>query len=202
MMRRGIEAILGEASGVEVCGEAGDAEVAILLATRLQPDVVVMALRLEGASGVTATRELCRANLDRRVLLVADGDDGESLVSAIAAGAAGFVDKRASAADLVQAVREVAAGRNILGSTATSALIERVRNRPFPRDERLARLSPRELEVLTLVADGLSNADIAERRSMSEKTVKNHLTRVFSKLEVARRSEAAAYFLRHDGAGG
>jgi DNA-binding NarL/FixJ family response regulator len=197
VLRRGVQAVLDEAGGFDVCGTASTADQAVRLAAELEPDVVLMDIQLERSSGITATRELRAARPDARVLVYSGHGDDESLFSAIAAGASGFVRKQAPAAELVHALREVAAGRSLLDSTVTTAVLDRLRHAPRrPLDERLARLSNRELEVLRLVAEGMSNAEIGMRLHLSAKTVKNHLTRVYSKLEVMRRSEAAAYYLR------
>jgi DNA-binding NarL/FixJ family response regulator len=198
VLRRGVEAVLSRAGGFEICGEATNADDAVRLAERLQPDVVLMDIRLEGSSGIAATREIRGARPDARVLVFTGHGDDESLFSAIAAGASGFVRKQAPVDELVHALREVASGRSLLDTTVTTAVLDRLRRTPArPVDERLARLSRRELDVLGHVAEGMGNAEIAARLHLSEKTVKNHLTRVFAKLEVTRRSEAAAYLLRH-----
>jgi two-component system response regulator DevR len=197
VLRRGVEAVLFDAGGFDICGEASTADEAVRLAGQLIPDVVLMDIRLHDSSGIAATRELRRDRPDARVLIFTGHGDDESLFSAIAAGASGFVRKQAPSAELVHALREVASGRSLLDSTVTTSVLDRLRMAPRgPLDERLARLSTRELEVLRLVADGLSNSEVSRRLHLSEKTVKNHLTRVFAKLEVSRRSEAAAYFLR------
>jgi DNA-binding NarL/FixJ family response regulator len=201
VLRRGVQAVLERAGGFEICGEATTADEAIRLASRLQPDVVLMDIRLDGSSGIAATRELRMARPDTRVLIfTGHGDDG-SLFAAIAAGACGYVRKQAPAVELVHALREVASGRSLLDTTVTTAVLDRLRQSPGrPLDERLARLSPREFDVVRHVADGMANGEIARRLHLSEKTVKNHLTRVFAKLEVSRRVEAAAYYLRHSSA--
>lgn len=200
VLRRGVATVLAEAGGFEVCGEAATATDAVRLAGRLRPDVVLMDIRLDGSSGIAATRELLADRPGTRVLVYTGHGDDESLFAAIAAGAAGFVRKQAPAAELVHALAEVASGRSLLDTTVTAAVLDRLRRGPrTPRDERLARLSPRELEVVRLVADGMANAEIADRLHLSDKTVKNHLTRIFAKLEVVRRSEAASYFHRHAG---
>jgi DNA-binding NarL/FixJ family response regulator len=131
------------------------------------------------------------------VLIVSHDHDDEVLFSAITAGACGFVLKGGSADELVTAIREVGGGRGLLDPAVTTAVLERLRStRPAPTDERLSRLSTRELEVLALVGDGRSNQEIAATIYVSEKTVKNHLTRIMSKLGVSRRTEAAAHYNR------
>jgi two-component system, NarL family, response regulator DevR len=198
VLRRGVEAVLSRAGGFEVCGEAATADEAVRLAGRLQPDVVLMDVRLDGSSGIAATREMRGTRPDTRVLVFTGHGDDESLFSAIAAGASGFVRKQAPAHELVHALREVAAGRSLLDTTVTTSVLDRLRQSPqHPLDERIARLSHRELDVVRLVAEGMGNGEIAAHLHLSEKTVKNHLTRVFTKLEVSRRAEAAAYYLRH-----
>lgn len=195
----GLRRLLEDDPGLAVCGEAVDADAAVAAAARLHPDVVVMDVRLAGgSSGIDATRRIRSERDAPRVLIFTAYGDDDVLFAAILAGAAGFVLKSVPASELARAIRLVAEGASLLDTTVTAQVLERLRQgREVPRDPRLARLTPRELDVLALVADGASNKEIADAIHLSEKTVKNHLTRVFAKLELSRRAEAVAYYSRH-----
>jgi len=182
---------------LELVGETDSAIEVLALARSLTPDAIVVGDELVDGAGVAVTRELRQHDPEARVLVLADRTDDEVLFSAIAAGASGYVLRRGAGAAVIDAIREVASGRSLLDPGATSAVLERLRTEhPAPTDPKLARLSTRELEVLALVGDGRSNAEIAESMFISEKTVKNHLTRIMTKLGVARRTEAAAHYNR------
>jgi DNA-binding NarL/FixJ family response regulator len=170
----------------------------VRLALRLKPDVVVMDVRFDQGSGIAATRKICTDAPGTRVIMFTADADDEALFASIMAGASGFLLKHVRGHELAAAIHAVAAGHSLLDAKVTTSVLERLRSgRHAPKDERLARLSPREEEILHLVALGRTNGDIARSIHLSEKTVKNHVTRILSKLEVARRSEAAAYFTRH-----
>lgn len=199
VVRLGIEVLLSSVDDLEVCGAVGRVDEAQAALSRLRPDIVVTEVRLPDARGVDLAEAVSELPPDRRprVLVLTADDDEEALFGAILAGAAGFLLKSAPGSELVAALRVVADGRSLLDPSVTAAVLERLRSgRRTPADERLARLSERERQVLELVADGRSNQEIAAVLFISEKTVKNHLTRVMAKLGVARRSEAAAYLLR------
>jgi DNA-binding NarL/FixJ family response regulator len=198
VVRRGVQDLVATAPDLEVCGEAATADAAVVDTARLRPDVVLMDVRLGDGSGIAATRDIRAADPEAKVLVFTAYGDDDALFTAILAGARGFILKQASGDELLHALRRVAAGESLLDPLVTASVLDRLREaRRVPRDERLARLSRREYEVLRLVSDGLANHEIAQRIHLSEKTVKNHLTRIFAKLGVTRRTEAAAYYNRH-----
>lgn len=191
VVRLGLIALLTRDPDVEVVADAASVADLVRLARRHAPDVTIVAADLAG------TREVREAAPGTAVLVLSDRPDDDVLFASIAAGASGFLLTKAPAGELLDAVRHLAAGRSLLDTEVTATVLERLRAaRHVPADERLARLSSRELEILTLVAEGRSNLEIAEALFLSEKTVKNHLTHVMTKLGVARRTEAAAYFNR------
>jgi DNA-binding NarL/FixJ family response regulator len=193
LVRSGFRLILDAQADIDVVGEAGDGTEALALARELSPDVVLMDIRMPKLDGLDATRKLMAANGSPRVLVLTTFDADEYVYAAMRAGASGFLLKDVRAEQLAEAVRTVAAGETLLAPTVTRRLIERFMRRPAPgeqRPERLAELSDRELEVLRLVAQGLSNREIAATLFVSEATVKTHVTRVLSKLELRDRVQA------------
>jgi DNA-binding NarL/FixJ family response regulator len=197
VVRGGIKSLLEE-SGIHVVGEAGTVKEAIERAEWARPDVVVMDVRLADGSGIEATREI-RAKLPKtQVLMLTTYADDEALFASIMAGAAGYVLKQIKGGDLVRAVRSVGQGENLLDPAVTKGVLDRLRKgKHLLKDERLARLSAQEERILNLVADGKTNKQIGDELHLAEKTVKNYVSSILAKLEVARRSEAAAYLARH-----
>ena len=198
IVRDGIRALLERDQDVVVCAEAATMRQAVNQADRSLPDVIIMDVRLPDGSGIEATREIRAAHPDIKVLMLTSFADDQALFASILAGAAGYVLKQINATDLLRAVRTVAAGQSLLDPGVTSRVLERLRSgKQLLRDERLARLSPQEERILQLVADGLTNKQIGEELGLAEKTVKNYMSSVLSKLRVGRRAEAAAYLARH-----
>jgi len=198
VVRGGIRALLQATEDIVVTAEAGSIREAIDEAERSRPDVVVMDVRLEDGSGIEATREIRARRPATKVLMLNSFADDEALFASIMAGASGYVLKQVKAGELVRAIRAVGAGQSLLDPAVTSAVLDRLRKgKHLMRDERLARLSPQEERILTLVADGRTNREIGEELHLAEKTVKNYVSSILSKLEVARRAEAAAYLARH-----
>jgi DNA-binding NarL/FixJ family response regulator len=198
IVRDGIRALLERADDLVICAEAGTMRQAVNQADRSLPDVILMDVRLPDGSGVEATREIRTAHPDIKVLMLTSFADDQALFASILAGAAGYVLKQINAEDLMRAVRIVAAGGSLLDAAVTSRVLERLRSgKHLLRDERLARLSPQEERILQLVADGLTNKQIGDRLGLAEKTVKNYMSSVLTKLRVGRRAEAAAYLARH-----
>jgi two-component system, NarL family, response regulator DevR len=198
IVRDGIRAMLDPEDDVVVTAEAATVREAIDEADRTRPDVIVMDVRLTDGSGIEATREI-RAKLpNTRVLMLTSFADDEALFASIMAGASGYVLKQVKSGDLLRAIRAVGAGNSLLDPSVTSAVLDRLRKgKHLLRDEKLARLSPQEERILQLVADGKTNKEIGDELHLAEKTVKNYVSSILSKLEVARRAEAAAYLARH-----
>jgi DNA-binding NarL/FixJ family response regulator len=193
LVRTGFRMILAEAGDIEVAGEAGDGEAAVQVAAQVIPDVVLMDVRMPGTDGIAATRLIRAAQPATRVLILTTFDLDEYVYAGLRAGASGFLLKDALAADLLSAVRIVASGEAVVAPAVTRRLIERfiAGSGPHPTcDTTLDVLTPRERETLTLVARGLSNAEIAARLFLSEGTVKTHVSRVLAKLGLRDRIQA------------
>jgi DNA-binding NarL/FixJ family response regulator len=194
MVRAGFAMILDAQDDIEVVGEAEDGERAIVEAARLTPDVVVMDIQMPSLDGIAATRAvLARARPAPRVLVVTTFDIDEYVYEAIRAGASGFLLKNAPPEDLVRAVRVIAAGDALLSPRVTARLIEAFARQPAvppAPPASLDELTPREHEVLALVARGLSNAEIADRLVVSRGTVKTHVERILMKLDLRDRIQA------------
>jgi DNA-binding NarL/FixJ family response regulator len=194
LMRNGLSAMLNAQPDMQVVGEAEDGAAAVNESIRLQPDVVVMDIRMPRLDGIEATRRLVALGHGApHVLVLTTFDLDEYVYEALRAGAGGFALKDASPTQLAEAVRTVAAGEALLAPAVTRRLIERYTRAPTPevaRRERFSELTERELEVLQLLTRGLSNLEIGERLFLSEATVKTHVTRVLAKLGVRDRVQA------------
>jgi two-component system, NarL family, response regulator DevR len=198
VVRRGLRSLVETTDDLEVVGEAGSVAEAIRRAQQTQPDVVVMDVRLPDGSGIEAARDIRAQRPATRVLMLTSYADEGAVFSSIMAGAAGYLLKEVNAAELLSGIRTVAMGKSLLDPTVTSAVLERVRSGgKTSRDPKLARLSAQEDRILALVAEGKTNAEIGVLLKLSDKTVKNYVSSILAKLEVARRSEAAAYLARH-----
>lgn len=188
--------ILSAEADLQVVGEAGDGASAVELARKLKPDVVLMDIRMPGMDGIQATRALAGPGVEFpvKVLILTTFGLDEYVVESLRAGASGFLLKDAPPEDLVEAIRIVAAGEALLAPSVTRRLLDRVASKLPPAHEgsipALAELTDREMEVLKLVARGMSNAEIAEKLVVSETTVKTHVSRVLAKLEVRDRVQA------------
>ncbi|MGW2835623.1 response regulator [Streptomyces sp. NPDC001286] len=200
VVRRGVRDLLEAEPDITVAGEAATAQEALARVPAVRPQVAVLDVRLgDDGSGDRAGVEVCRelrAGLpELACLMLTSFDDDEALFDAIMAGAAGYVLKRIDGSDLVEAVRKVAGGQSLLDPRATARVMARLRA-PLPAPEpavspELERLSPRELEILDLIGEGLTNRQIAERLFLAEKTIKNRVSSILAKLGVDRRVQAA-----------
>ena len=197
VVRDGVKFLINANDDMIVVAEAATVAESVAQAERTRPDVVVMDVRLADGSGIEATREI-RARLDKtQVLMLTSFADDEALFASIMAGAAGYVLKQIRGGELIRAIREVGAGKSLLDPEVTKSVLERLRKGKTMRDEKLARLSAQEERILTLISQGLTNGEIGKQLKLAEKTVKNYVSTILSKLEVARRAEAAAYLARH-----
>ena len=198
VVRNGLRAMLDAQPDLHVVAEAGTLQESIVQADRTRPDVVVMDVRLADGSGIEATREIRARRPQTQVLMLTSFADDEALFASIMAGASGYVLKQIRGGELVRAIRAVGQGQSLLDPAVTASVLDRLRRgKHLLRDEKLARLSPQEERILTLVAEGLTNKEIGTQLKLAEKTVKNYVSTVLSKLEVQRRAEAAAYLARH-----
>jgi len=192
IVRRGIADLLQAEPGVIVVGEAGTAAEALRRIPATRPDVAVLDARLPDGSGIDVCREIRSLFPEIRCLILTSYDDNDALFAAVMAGASGYLLKEIRGSSLVDAVRQVAAGKSLLDPAVTEQLLTRLRE-GAPQDARLASLSEREREVLTLITDGLTNREIGEHLHLSEKTVKNYVSGLFAKLGMQRRTQAAVY---------
>jgi DNA-binding NarL/FixJ family response regulator len=202
LVRTGFATILAAQDDLEVVGEAGDGAQAVAEAHRLHPDVVVMDVRMPVLDGIAATRQLAGPQVadPAKVLVVTTFELDEYVYAALRAGASGFLLKDARPAELIGAVRTVAAGEALISPAVTRRLVGRYasRLRPEPAEPAAAAagLAPREVEVLTLIARGLSNAEIAAKLVISQETVKTHVSRLLTKLDLRDRVQAVVHAFR------
>jgi DNA-binding NarL/FixJ family response regulator len=193
LVRTGFRMILGSEEDIEVVGEADNGEAAVSAARRLRPDLVLMDVRMPVMNGLEATRRVLAGDAGCRVIVLTTFDLDEYVYAAVAAGASGFLLKNVTAEQLAASIRLVATGEALLAPSITRRLIERfarAQRRPAASHEALASLSARELEVLKLMARGLSNAELAEALHLGQTTVKSHVGRVLTKLDVRDRVQA------------
>lgn len=186
----GLEALLGRIGGFEVAGRASTGEEAVARATEAQPDVVVMDLNMPGIDGVEATRRIVAASPHIAVLVLSMYEDDDQVFGALKAGARGYLLKGADRAELVRAIRAVATGEAIFGPAIARRLVAYFAARPAVEAAVFPELTEREREILDMVARGLSNTEITQRLVLSPKTVRNHVSNIFSKLQVADRAQA------------
>ncbi|MFJ9427725.1 response regulator [Streptomyces sp. NPDC101249] len=200
VVRRGLHDLLDAEPDIEVVGEAGTIAQALARGPALRPDVAVLDVRLPDGNGITVCRDLRDRMPGMACLMLTSFDDDDALLDAIMAGAAGYVLKQIKGSDLVSAVRTVASGESMLDPATTARLMSRIRGPQAPSDpqsETLAKLTPREREILELIGEGLTNSQIGGRLYLSEKTVKNHISRLLAKLGVERRIQAAVMATQH-----
>jgi DNA-binding NarL/FixJ family response regulator len=197
VVRRGLKELLESDGGLEVVGEAGTAEEALSRIPPTRPDVAVLDVRLPDGDGIRVCREVRSRHPEIHCLMLTSYTDDEALLQAILAGASGYVAKQIRGAAIVDAVRRVADGQELLDPAVTARARERLRAEQ-QEDERLARLSPQERTILELIADGLTNRQIAHQLHLAEKTVKNYVSNLLAKMGMERRTQAAVYAARHD----
>jgi two-component system, NarL family, response regulator LiaR len=195
IVRKGIRALLSEAGGFEVVGEADNGQAAVLAAQETQPDVVLMDLLMPGMDGIEATRQITSRQPKARILVLTSFAADNKVFPAIKAGATGYLLKDSSPDELVRAIRQVQRGEPSLHPAIARKLLQEIA-RPAEREPAPEALTARELEVLQLIAQGLSNQEIADRLTVSESTVRAHVSRILGKLHLASRTQAALYAVR------
>ena len=185
-----------EAMGYDIVGVVDTGELAVERSLALEPDLVIMDVRLPDGSGIEACREIRAEHPNVRVVMLTSYPDEEAVLSAIVAGASGYLLKQVRARDLISALEAVGRGESLLDPAVTARVLERLRTPP-EEDERLASLTGQERKVLELIAEGLTNRQIGERIHLAEKTVKNYVSSILSKLNLERRAQAAAFVAKH-----
>ena len=194
VVRRGLRELLEAEGDIEVVGEAGTAEEALGRIPPTKPDVAVLDVRLPDGDGVEVCRTIRSAHPEIACLMLTSFADDEALMSAIMAGAAGYVLKQVRGSDLVDGVRRVGRGESLLDPAVTHRLFDRLRTQPA--EDELSALTEQERRILDLISEGLTNRQIGERMFLAEKTVKNYVSNLLAKLGMSRRTEAAVYAAR------
>jgi DNA-binding NarL/FixJ family response regulator len=196
LMRAGLAAVLSSDDGIEVVGEASNGRSAIGRVRAAEPDVVLMDVRMPDLDGIAATREISATHPEVKVVILTTFEQDDYIFGALRAGASGFLLKRSRPEDLLAAIHTVAAGESLLSPSVTRVVVNHLAAHPGPTpatSERLAELTPRELEVLELLARGLSNAEIAAALVIEESTVKTHVKRILMKLDLRDRIHAVIF---------
>ena len=196
VVRRGLRELLESEPDLEVVGEAGTAEEALMRIPPTQPDVAVLDVRLPDGSGIEVCREIRSRHPEIACLMLTSFADDEALFSAVMAGAAGFVLKQVRGAELVEGVRRVAGGESLLDPVTTARVLDRIRSRPSQAEDELSGLTAQERVLLGHIAEGKTNRQIGEEMHLAEKTIKNYVSNLLTKLGMARRTEAAVYAAR------
>jgi DNA-binding NarL/FixJ family response regulator len=199
VVRVGLRTLLSASDRIQVIGEAGTMESAITEAARLKPDIVLMDVRLPDGSGIEACREIRTARPETRVLFLTSFADDDAVLATMFAGADGYLLKEIDEKGLLRAIETVAAGQSILDPAMTKRMLVRMKSLTEPAvASKQEELSPQEQKVLALVAEGQTNKEIASALGLSDKTVRNYLSNIFQKLQVSRRSQAAALYARRN----
>lgn len=201
VVRMGLRTLLEKREEFSVVGEAADVAEAITTARRAEPDVIVMDIRLPDGSGVEACREIRGERPDTKVIMLTSYADDEAVYGSIMAGASGYLLKQTRGQDLAGAIERVARGESLLDPAVTDKVLERMRDLATGGSDELASLSPQERKILSGIAEGKTNKEIAEDVFLSDKTVKNYVSSILSKLNLRRRSEAAAFLAERRGKG-
>ena len=207
VVRQGLAALLGRRPEFQVVAEAGTVAEAVAAARKFRPDLVVMDVRLPDGSGIEACREIRAEMPDTRVVMLTSYPDEDAVLSAIIAGASGYLLKQVRARDLVSALETVGRGESLLDPAVTGRVLERIRRiATADQPDELAQLTSQEQKILLLVAEGKTNKEIAADVFLSDKTVKNYVSSILAKLNLERRAQAAAFMARvrspGDGSGG
>ena len=195
VVRRGVAELVNSEDDLEVVGQAGTAAEALRLVRQLEPDVAVLDVRLPEGNGIEVCRDIRSDHPDVACLILTSFSDDQAMLDASLAGAAGFVLKQIRGNDLVESIRKVAGGAQLLDSATVRLAVARLKN---TEEGRLDTLSPQERRIFDLIGEGFSNRQIAEELYLAEKTVKNYVSNMFSKLGISRRTEAAAFSARLD----
>jgi DNA-binding NarL/FixJ family response regulator len=198
VVREGLSMVLALMEGVEVVGTATDGAEAVTLARTVRPDVVLMDLRMPRCDGVEATRRLRTEAPEVKVVVLTTYSDDRSVLDAVRAGARGYLTKDAGGEQIHEALRQVVDDHAVIDPAVQRHLVDAIAGEPAPRPAFPDGLTPREAEVLSLMAGGLSNAEIASRLTVSEATVKSHVNHLFAKIGARDRAQAVAYAFRHD----
>ncbi|WP_324715664.1 response regulator transcription factor [Carboxydochorda subterranea] len=198
VVRIGLRSLLERIPEFAVVGEADTGSRAVELTDSLQPDVVVMDIRMPELNGVEACRRIKERHPGVKVIMLTSYPDDEAVFGAVMAGASGYVLKEVNSMDLVDAIRTVARGESLLDPSVTGKLLDRVRNMTAEEAQPHEKLNPQERRILALIAEGKTNREIAETLYLSEKTVRNYVSMILSKLGLANRAEAAAYAVRQN----
>ena len=199
VVRQGVRALLESTGEIDVVGEASNATEALARIPAVQPDVAVLDVRVPDGNGIEVCRDVRSAH-DTKCLILTSYSDDEALFEAIMAGASGYVLKQVRGSELISAVKRVAAGESLLDPSVTGKVLQRLRE-PTPVDDRLQSLTPQERRILHLIADGMTNRQIAGEMFLAEKTIKNYVSNLLSKLGMQRRTEAAVFATKLELAG-
>src|SRR6266545_1370335 len=198
VVRQGLVSLLDRREGFEVVAQAGSVAESIDAAARFEPDLVIMDVRLPDGSGIEACREIRTARPETRVIMLTSYPDEEAVLSAIVAGASGYLLKQVRGRDLVSALEAVGRGESLLDPAVTGRVLERVRRIATGTvSDELADLTSQERKILLLVAEGKTNKEIASEIFLSDKTVKNYVSSILAKLNLERRAQAAAFVAKH-----
>lgn len=193
MVRLGLSSFMNIQPDIEVVGEAADGESGYLKAKNLKPDVILMDLVMDRLDGIGATQKILAEMPEQKILILTSFLDDEKVFPALAAGAKGYILKISQAAEIASAIRKVASGQDVL----SGAVKEKINQQKHRKPELYDNLSKREMEVLKILAQGLSNQEIADQLFISLKTVKTHVSNIFNKLEVNDRTQATIYAIQH-----
>ena len=199
IVRTGLKTLIDGHDDLQIVAEAATASDAVLRARSYHPEVVVLDVRLPDRSGVEACRDIRSEHPNMAVLMLTSFSDDQALFDSIMAGAAGYVLKQIRGMELLDGIRRVARGESLLDPAVTARVLDRVRHPATHGDSRLSRLTPTELRIVEMIADGMTNRAIGERIGLAEKTIKNYVSSILAKMHMSRRAEAAAYLAEHRG---